>query len=317
MALVASPIQFAKGRLQNLTFYQDANGRCIARTRPRPVQDFQSNPKYDSRFRNALEFGQHARLARLIRTAFSSHLECCTDASYFNRLTGLLRVIAHTDLDSQWGERSFFKGNTSLLQDFEFNANRHFSTALKAEYSTSVNPDTGEFRLDMASFIPRKAVRAPEGTRYIQIILKAAAINQQSDTGLQEVTDLIPLSLQETGPISLSLTLPHNPGDLLILGVGILFYEEYMGIPLALRGGALTIADIGRASSKDKDAPRHHNLTLEDAKAELDRFLSSRFRGKTVAIGVSNQAPAGNYKSKLSSMLHHRWRMLLDRYRKG
>jgi hypothetical protein len=242
-------------------------------------------------------------------------------------------MIAETDTDHLRGARSCFSGNMHLLEDFEYNKDRPLSTALRADYSTHIDPATGAMRMDIPSFVPGLALQPPSGAKYFQLFIKGAAVSQDYQIGklingqdfnnAQTVSQLIPIDALESGDISLELQVPVKPGELLLLGVGILFYEELYGVPLAIRGGALTIARVDKVPKAETSGPRGYargrDAALASAMAVLNRqSAGSGDLGRLLPAGNSvGSSPLPDYNEKLRHACRQLWLLRLDKYRQG
>jgi hypothetical protein len=325
MALVSTPIRFSAGTIGNLSFYTDDRGRCIARERRREVKHFRQNMNAGD-YPLSSEFGINAALAKQLRAPLSTFIRYTSDASYFNRLMALLRMAANDDRQSVRGRRRCTRGNMDLLGGFEFNSRRHLSATFSATYHTMLDKESGSMTVNVESFIPRKAVTAPSGTRYIQLVATASVLSTGTAIGSMEVSNLIPLNNKDTGPLAIPLDLSTLEGDFLVVSLGIIFYEEYNGIPMILRDGALSIVEIERLRKPQYRYDEGSSVPLTDDGKPLntpeqladlkDVYLTSKFPC-TIISGTTNLKPAGDINEKVRRIQNSLWRQRMEKYRKG
>jgi hypothetical protein len=320
MALVAPPIRFSRGSLDDVSFYTDSRGRHLARMKRVPNMDFHTHPKLARCRENASEFGGNARIAGRIRKNFNEHAVLFSEGTYFNRLMGLLQMISRMDTQNQRGSRNCLNGNIHLLSGFQFNKDVHLEQAFDVDYTTHIDTATGNMTVNFDSFVPLKAVTAPAGARYFQLLVRGCSLSP-SPNGINAVTNLLPISSKEVEAFSLSVPVAVTEEDLLLLGVGIVFYEEHMGVPLPLRGGAMTIAEVARVGA-EAHAPKPDTLKSMDRTAweqVLKEFDGNRgaWTIPSVLTGINNSAPAGDLAEKQFALMKHRWLEKLRKYRNG
>ena len=325
MALVSNTIQFSRGSIGDLNFYKDHLGRCIARQKAPKRTRFFDNPNGTRQVDTASEFSVNSRFASKIRQTTNYFISHCSDASYYNRLIALLTKSTEADYLSESGKRRAIRGNIHMLEGFEFNKNRHLCQALHADYHTTINEDTGEIRVDIDSLRPHIDIRGPQNAHYFQIIAIATNASPEVQESNQEVTDLLPFTKEKTGPITLRFTHKSNKGEVLLLRLGVLFYEEYQEVPYLIRDGALSIIEVRKLV---KETPKYnpetgerindngYPVSREIVKKNWEHKLELKYKLKLVS-GQNNKAPAGQIRDKQTRLHYLYERQLLDRYRKG
>ena len=325
MALVSSPIRFSRGSIGNLSFYQDSKGRTIARQKRGETRDFHTNDRRYLQLLAASEFSQISSLASRLRHPVDKLLKYCSDAYYFNRLVGVLRLAADTDYKVKLGARTATRGNAVLLEGFEFNSKRHLSDTLKADYLVQFDPESRTTRIDVESFIPRQAIKGPAGAKSFQIIAVAAGVSHTSYVHAMEVSNLIGLDEQPTGPISLEIDTPGADRELVAVYLGVVFYEKYQNAPMLMRDGALSIVRIEKQQPLPPVPPLGHHqdedlevntMTQEAIEDQVQRTLASKYPIK-VFVSSKNPNPAGDIDRDVIAVQQDFWRRQLTRYLKG
>ncbi len=121
MALISTPLNIQRGKIGNMSFYKDRHGRShirqIQQRKKIRMTDYEARPW----IRNNMEFRDISQASRLIRQGLDYSLDYMRDSEHHNRLTGLLKHVAHTDFDTNPGFRDSFRGNLNLLIGYEFN----------------------------------------------------------------------------------------------------------------------------------------------------------------------------------------------------
>ena len=282
MALIGSAIKFTKGKIGNISIYQDSRGRTHGRSlpsrKPRKVEK-----SWDTVFKNNMDFREAATVAKTIRRGLIVRLDDMKDAEHYNRLTGLLKHVSDTDFNSRQGSRDCFKGNLNLLLGFEFNENCRLKDAFRGKYTSTIDPERGKMTVEFDSFYPAFDIDGPREARFCQLVVQGTTFSRNDQLAANRSSRLIDMSSTDsTAPLSIELDLQPGPGEIMVLAVGLLFYEECYGVPLALRGGAQWIVDITITDEPDIQVDRtSKKLSLAEYHARLDAVLSKRYRCRT------------------------------------
>ncbi len=326
MALVTSPIRFSRGTIGNLSFYQDHRGRCIARQKNQRAFDYLDHPDRARQKVSSSEFAHASALAAKLRSPYEDYIHTCSDASYFNRLMGLLRHAAFEDRVSDRGSRIGTRGNIALLEGFEFNKDRHLDQALNADYVTWFDPATRSVRVDIDSFVPHKHIHGPRGARFFQLFVVANVITEEKRYSVQEVSNIIPINSRVSQSHSISLKASDKKGEILTISLGIVFYEEYLGVPQLIRGGAMSFLEIHKISEPAVQQSNTHNTVVNTPSNQqptedgLQHYREARLMARykcQMLYGITNESPAGDINHKITRLRQHRFREDMERLRKG
>lgn len=309
-----------RGTLGDLNYYRTQKGQCIIRQRRQSTKNaFYRHPRYERCRENVAEFVLTSKHASRISRAFSSRRKYFSDSEHFNRLVGLLRMIAQTST-SERGSRCWNEGNIHLLEGFSFNKDRSFSNTINAESSVTIDTDTGHCHLLLADFVPALDLHPPARAAYFQIIFRVAVLGEDGkDYEFEDLTGLH--ATNSAAPLAISLQTPFlsTPGALILVGAGILFYEDYMGIPVPIRGGTFEILEVQRHLTPGQKP------TSPDKSAEAEAFhkrmeaIAHSFYPELPGIvytGNKNLAPPG-YQEQLLRVRRQIWLNKLQKYRTG
>ena len=321
MAIVSSPLQFSGGKLQHLSFYKDRSGRCIARTKRGHIEDFYTNPRYHRTRVSCTEFSSTSQATARLKQPFKPEIKWCSEGTYHNRLLALLRLMQNTDTSQGYGSRHSFRGNANLLRGFEFNKKRPLTEVLNAEYTSTIDPATGQMSVTIDSFIPALALKAPEGARYCHIFIRGASVHETEEySTAHAVSRLIDLDCNETGTIDLHLQLKPRENDLQVLTLGILFYIDIDDVPVPIRESSMAIVDAQRNDPAARGAKSELHKRPQNIEAMLIQ-LGSGFR-KPFDIPDPFQirndpAWADRYREGMERLTHKTWVKQLKKYRGG
>ena len=317
MALLATPLNIQRGKIGNMSFYKDRHGRThireIQERKKIQMSDYEETPWV----RNNMEFRDITRASRLIRQGLCYDLDYMRDSEHHNRLTGLLKHVANTDFDAVYGFRDSFRGNLNLLIGYEFNENNRLRNAFKGNFETSIDPETGKMVVELDAFIPAVDIAAPKGATQCQLIIQGTTVSRSNQLKAQQYTDCFNLNSTEArAPQRLELELKPQPGQVMVLAVGVLYYEEFLGIPLMLRGGAQMIADISVANMPvaEGEVPAKA-LTLAEYYEKLDDRLQYRYRPNLP--NYDSRKTPNLFKEQLRLMRRELYKRELDCLRKG
>jgi hypothetical protein len=333
MATLEGPLKL-NGPVGNLSFYTTKDGKTIARSKGGPSREKVLTDRNFVRTReNNAEFAMMTRKAGEIRKAFGPYQQYTSEGTYWNRLNGLLKMVLKTSRPGmRRGTRTVFDGNIHLLEDFQWNAKLSFNDALNIDHFASIDSITGNMKMEFPSFVPLTAIKAPAGATHFQIVIKGTAIHPEERwaTMVDAAGPLTRINGQETSPLELSIKPVCREDDgFYMLGAGIIFYDEVMGTPLAIRGGAFGIVSTERIPvpaqqpasgtakpSKNKKPPSVDRA--KDLKTMMDRFAngSERLNKRMFPIRQSpeEKEAADQRRQKLERTL---WMNKLNKYRKG
>jgi hypothetical protein len=166
-----------QGTIGEWVFYSK-NGKNFVRAKAQVPKAVLTDGENYATFRaNGAEFGNCARMGKLLRLALTPVLEFLDDATAYYRLSSLLTKVKNCDLVSEIGKRSIAVGlqseaGTALLTGFRFNAKRDFYSLV---YSYPFFQRVGG-KVLFSSFDASLFVKFVPGTNclYLQVLLVAA-----------------------------------------------------------------------------------------------------------------------------------------------
>jgi len=217
-----------KGTIGDISFYKTKDG-YLARSKGGVDKDRIENDEAFQRTReNGSEFGRAGVAGRVMRTAFKMLLQNAADSRVTSRLTKAMVKVIQTDTTNARGDRTVTDGNLKLLEGFEFNINATLGSTLYANYTDSINRETGEAAIAVQEFIPKDSVVAPQGATHFRFISASAEINFE-DESFNLVTaksEQIEIGSQTQNALNLTCALTAGSALPIFLVFGIEFYQK-------------------------------------------------------------------------------------------
>jgi hypothetical protein len=241
-----------EGTIDNLTFTKTRDGFLVKRKGSVPKSRIKNSEQFVRTRENIAEFRTAAREGKTLRRAVKGLLQYGSDGRMTSRLLQTVRLILETDATSLRGERSIANGAVTMLKDFEFNANAKLDRHLAAPFTVAIDRALGTIDINLPTFIPADALKAPAGATHFRIGALGAEVDFTGDrfvTGVQE-SAILAIDRADTRPLALSNTVTANSTLPLFALLGVQFFQEVNGIPYPLNNGgfsALKILEVDAA----------------------------------------------------------------------
>ncbi|NII29157.1 hypothetical protein HB364_29025 [Pseudoflavitalea sp. X16] len=228
-----SPVVKIKGKIDQLNFFETADGYMVQKTARYSIEKFRTAKSYDLTRRNASEFGIAGAAGKIFRTACSTEVSKAGDPRLVSRVTRTMVKVLQSDTESEYGSRNVHKGSKQGLVGLEFNDTLPFSQAVIIEggWSIAVGRPSGLVNITLPALIPYDKIHAPKGTTHYHFFAAAAAIdfvNGQGYTARAETVEL-PWSKDPAEAGSLQMMLPANSPHPIFVVLGIEFKKIVNG----------------------------------------------------------------------------------------
>ena len=229
-----------EGAVGDLSFYK-RKGKYFARSKGGVSGDrIKNDPAFVRTRENQQEFGRACKAGKLLRTSLREAILQSKDSGMTSRLTQTMMKIIRSDGENVRGMRTVSKGDISLLQGFEFNSNARLGSTFQMEYNCVINRTTGDVTVTIPAFVPAVMVAFPSGATHATIVAGASEIDFEAGDFQSKVERSIPFPLNnaEQPEITLSIALTANSDKLLLVILGIEFYQEVNGENYSMKNGA-------------------------------------------------------------------------------
>lgn len=239
-----------RGTVGGLTF--DKNGNVRQKQGSNKAR-FDSATSMARTRENASEFGAAGSAGKVLRQAVRGAIQGAADRLMVPRLTKLMRSIIGQDTTNARGLRQVLKAHIGALVGFDFNANAHLGSTFFAPYTFS-SLTAGAFDLQIDAITPTNDLSAPAGATHYEIVAAAAKVN--FSTGAVTIADV--MDVPGVQPIDGSSASNQNTSfgglgslsgeDVLVVVMGVNFYQEVNGEQYQLNAGAFTPVAVVKAS---------------------------------------------------------------------
>ena len=134
----------------------------------------QTDPNFQRTRENMAEFGNAAKMAKLLRVQLNNLLRTFGDSSLRNRMTSLVHRIQKADVINGRGERTFLEENSQLLKGFEFNQASSLKMLIGVNLDAYFDRLDGQANLTVPAFNPQIDVMLLPGATHMQFTLDGA-----------------------------------------------------------------------------------------------------------------------------------------------
>ena len=229
-----------EGAVGDLSFYK-RKGKYFARSKGGVSGDrIKNDPAFVRTRENQQEFGRACAAGKLLRTSLRQAILQCKDSGMTSRLTQTIMKIIRSDTENVRGQRTVSKGNVDLFQGFEFNVNARLGNTLQLEYETVVDRAGGNVTVTLPAFVPAMMVAFPAGATHASIVAGASEIDFENGESHSNVERSIsfPMDNSEHPGLNLPIALTANTDKLVLVVLGIEFYQEVNGEHYSMKNGA-------------------------------------------------------------------------------
>ena len=219
------------GTIGNLTFFKSSDGFMVKARGSISADKLANSASFERTRENMAEFTRAGEASKVLREAFAGSIKKSKDRRLPSRLTTEMYKVVMSDSTSKRGQRNVTDGEASLLTGFEFNIGANLTSSISAPYTAAINRATGEFSVNVPSFVPASFVMPPQGATHFQLFIGAAAIDFEAGTYEALTAESGGLEYGNTAvtPVSLKITLAANSALPLFLVYGIEFMQTVNG----------------------------------------------------------------------------------------
>lgn len=250
------------GPVGNLSFYKTKGGYFVRKKSGVSGDRIKSEPAYARTRENIAEFGRASLATKLFRSAFSPLVQCAADNRVSSRLTGRMVKVIQGDAVNARGQRNVRRGETSLLEGFQFNKNSSLTKSFSAPFTASIDRGTGEMVIDIPAFDAAEVISGPEGATHFCLPAGGAAIDfegKKYSAAMCGTADMPVDGMQ--GSLQLNVTVAPGSGDPMFLVFGVEFLQVVNGRRYPLRDARCNAMAIVRVDGRAEPAVISNNDT--------------------------------------------------------
>lgn len=291
MAKVISLFKF-RGSIDDLTFRQTQDG-FIAGMKPGPTRErVLSHENFRLTRRNADEFQQAIRDARLLRHGLGTALNGRTGSSMNGRVNGVFYKAARRDGISDLGSRRAFQGDMGLLTGFDFNKRLPLAYALPVLFTHSLAAEAGTCKVEVPCFIARKRKDFPAEATHFRLVSGMVVIDFLHGKYREDIQrgKLLPLRKKTPGVIGFEHKVERANGQVAVQVLGMEFYRLADEYPVLVKGSALQVLEVVKTVES-----REFGVQSSESGAGSEELGETRMEGESGVLsresGVGSEEP--------------------------
>lgn len=235
------------GTINGITFVRTKYGN-FARAKSRiNKNDFKTSPSFAKMREQNDVFGKAAKYGGLIRKGFSRVLTNAKQSDTSRRLTKLLFSIIKTAGKNERGEPDMLQSDLDMLKRFEFNTTRKLSSTLYAPYNVHVNREEGVVTVVVNDFDPATAINAPVCATECKLTVAVAELKfDEVKVWHSDVAETRCELARIAGFPVVEASFTANSRNVILVAIGIDFYETFNSKRIALTPSALAIVEVSQ-----------------------------------------------------------------------
>ncbi len=274
-----------RGSIDDLTFRKTQDG-FIAGMKPGPTRErVLSHENFMLTRRNAYEFQQAIRDARLLRHALGTALYGRTGSSMNGRVNGVFYKAARRDGISDLGTRRAFQGDMGLLCGFDFNKRLPLAYALPVVFTHSLAAEAGCCRVEVPSFIARKRKDFPAGATHFRLVSGMVVIDFLRGKYREDIQrgELLPLRTKTPGVIGFEHKVERVNGQVAVQVLGMEFYRLADEYPVLVKGSALQVLEVvktGIEATRQQGNEEDSGVQGSEPGARSEELYETRIEGE-------------------------------------
>jgi hypothetical protein len=190
-----------------------------------------NSPNYVRLRDHISEFKYATETNALLRGHLMPFIGRCKDSRLTRRFNAIIREAVRLDNVNPMGQRNVIDGDLLVLEKFEFNGAASLPAVLHADIAGSIDRATGQASVSIASFVPESALKYMTGATHIRLSVAAVAVNFATGEAQKQLLEgtYLPIGKQPTGPLTMSVSLPANLADPVLLLLKLQYFQEVNG----------------------------------------------------------------------------------------
>jgi hypothetical protein len=220
----------------------------MATTKKRGVsgEKVKTDPAFERTRENMAEFTRGGKAAGLLRGAFREILINIPDKGMSKRLVKRFMKVIATDPVNGRGDRTVNHGELLMLKGFDFNDYTPLKETLFVRPVFIFDRATGQVTAHMPDFIPRKMINAGYMTTHFSVTVAAVAVDFEKEHYDHAImtTDELAWDIEKLPAFDISLALPANSPNPVIVALGIEFFQKVNTRKYILKSGEFNTSAV-------------------------------------------------------------------------
>ena len=192
------------------------------------------------------EFGRAGKASRWLCKTFKLARKNKSDRDAYARLTKVMLKLIHSDPVNGRGNRRPMKGESALLEGFNFNRYTSLQNAFRAPYTVMLNQNALRVTITFPAFHARSMVETASGATAFRLTAIAASLNLEEYSSIAEPVETNIMDINTDLRETMQLHVPiegYDPADLVFVALGIELFRGVKGVyePLDKKQNALAV----------------------------------------------------------------------------
>jgi hypothetical protein len=274
MAKQTGILKFTGKLGKRVYYYHRFFGYLVRKVTSVDAYRIRTDPAFARVHKYNVEFGICAHAVKLLRAAFHPLFAALADTRMTSRLTRVLLAVLHADTGHVLGRRVLTPKNMAQLTGFEFNKETHLNSVLAGSHSAMVDRKAKTCTLRLQACPGGQIVNAPKAATHFQVTMGVAGVNLRTGQYMLHTQKgpLQSVSTSAYAPVTLTNPLPPVEGGMLVMTLGVEFFQCVNGTVCALHDRqALAIVLV--AAGVRLPARHYREYTMDRSRRPLARWL--------------------------------------------
>ena len=226
------------GSFGDFVFYKTKHGNLVRRKGNLNKERVTTEAAFEGSRKASTEFGRAGAASGLLRNAVKPHCPYAGDGETHARLSKVMGAVIREDKVNPTGERQVLAENIAPLKAFEWVADHPLSRSFWAQCGGSMSPE-GLLTITLPGFTPKRNLAWPAGATHAQVTAVGMSLNfpdKQGESASAKTGYLMKSAVSIDVKLECAVSLLES--GMMMVGIGVEFFEESGGRMTALREGA-------------------------------------------------------------------------------
>jgi hypothetical protein len=229
------------GMMDQVVFYKTTDEGYLVKTKGTLSKErVKTAPEFEGSRRASTAFTRAARATKLLRLAMGGEALQTAESRMAGRMNGkMMRILKADKQAATMDEKLVGRGDLQLLLGHAWNRLKLVKSAVSTLHTVSIDRGLGELEVHFPSLHAKNEVSGPGAATHYEIFVVGALVdfeggyiqNDESSSGVLPINNTVR---------TISIRCNVEPGSTLpmILGMGVVFYQEQNGVAYRLNEGA-------------------------------------------------------------------------------
>jgi hypothetical protein len=229
------------GTMDGVVFYKTRDEGYLVKTKGSLTKErVKSAPEFEGSRKASTAFGKAARGTKILRLAMGGEALKAAERRMAGRTNGkMMRVLKADEQASSMDEKIVSRGGLQLLVGHPWNRVKKVISALSSPFKVSIDRELGEMELHFDSVKAETEVKGPGAATHYEIYAVGALVDFEDGQFESERAGSGILAINKTvRTVNLRCSVAAGSELSMILGMGVVFYQELNEVAYRLNEGA-------------------------------------------------------------------------------